>query len=284
MNELYIQDKSQAISPDILRAKLLFGMNFGAIIGISFAISTWGMDGYILSQAHIYLPWLKLVTGMLACGLVGGVIGLLSIKFDRWSISILLWLGAGAFFAWLTVLLPLQFTSMVSEWAKPELKGLLTFSTMSELYPRFWISVTWILIFMFILGVLQTPLVEPAVFSISIFGKVMPFVLGIIIMVISGTMTDTFINSPLRDAALAMNKTVQFVVDQKGMDVDPAIARVNHAASLKTVKDQVTQSRSMVISGYDSTLGEIEFVILFKEISVKCSVLYSQPNICKTVQ
>ncbi|MFN8414679.1 MAG: hypothetical protein U0Z26_20040 [Anaerolineales bacterium] len=284
MKVLNFNNTSETINPEITKAKFAIGISFGLFTGLAFAIAAWIMDGYVLSQAHMYLPWLKLALGMVACGLTGVLVGYLTIKLDRWAISVLLWLVAGAIFAWLVVLLPLQVVSITSAWMKPELNGLLTYSTVSELTPRFWVAVVWISIFTFIVGVLQVPMIEPAVFSTSLFGKIRPILLGVIIMAMSGIMADTFINSSLRGAALSINKTVQFVVDQHGAKIDPQLSRAYHAASLRNVKEAVTESRDMIISAYDPTLGEIEFIILFENAKVKCSVLYNQPSVCSLIK
>lgn len=56
---------------DVLRLKRRLGMAYGLSLGLAFAVSSWGVDGYLLSQAHALYPWLKLIIGAVICVTIG---------------------------------------------------------------------------------------------------------------------------------------------------------------------------------------------------------------------
>ena len=267
--------------PNIIRTRYKYGAIYGIIAGIAFAGASWGWDSYVLSRAHVLYPWMKLTIGIMLCGSVGGLAGWITARFERWFFTLLAWLGVTVFFSWLTVALPLQIVSILSSWLEPQLQGLLHYSAMEELLPRFWLAFTWILIFDFIAGLIQMPLVESAVFSAPFFGKAIPFLLGIVIFVISGIIADSLNNENLRIAATSMDTAIEFVIDNQGKEVDPALWRVSRASSLRSVSEQVTRTRKLIVSDYDSYLGDIRFLVAFDNLLVNCTVLYGHPVFCE---
>jgi hypothetical protein len=94
---------------------------------------------------------------------------------------------------------------------------------------------------------------------------------------------DNLNNELLRAPIDAMNSTTQFFIDHKGQDVAPLETRRMHLASLRTVKDLVTQDRKFIISGYDEFLGDVQVLARFQNAWVECEVLYNQPLSCKQV-
>jgi hypothetical protein len=149
---------------------------------------------------------------------------------------------------------------------------------------RFGVSLAWVLPFVLIVGVTQLPILEPAVFSTSVFGRVIPFFFCIIVMSISGAITDSLINAHFRDAIVSLDRTIQFVLDNKGNEnVDPALSRQLHARALTTVEEYVQESRQLFIGSYDEYLGDLHVFVKFDAQWVDCDVLYGQPVTCKVV-
>src|SRR5215207_9835242 len=93
---------------DILRAKRIYGIWFGAALGLTFAVFAWGVDAFLLSTMNSLYPWLKFAGGAVPTMIVGALAGWLSAKFDKPIIAFLIWAVASLSFAWLTVMLPLQ--------------------------------------------------------------------------------------------------------------------------------------------------------------------------------
>jgi hypothetical protein len=268
--------------PDVIRQKRIFGMIYGIMAGLAFAVSSWGWDGYSMSQAHAYFPWNVLITGAVLCGIFGGIIGWLTARMESSLIGIVFWLLGALFFAWLTVALPLQIAPVVASKFDPQLSALLNYDGDIEFASRFGVALAWILPFTVIIGIAQLPVMEPAAFSTSIFGKIAPLLFGMAVISIGGVITDSLINAQFRGAVLALDKTIQFVLDNKDNEgVDPLLAREMHARAFATVEDDMQETRYLVVGSFDETLGDINVLVKFDKIWVMCEVLYNQPISCK---
>ncbi len=268
--------------PEIMAQKRKFGILYGATAGIAFAVASWGWDGYVLSSSHAYFPWTMLITGILFCAFIGGIAGWLTTRLESSLLGIVFWLISSFFFAWIIVALPLQINPFIASSLDPHLGTLLNYQKDFEFVFRFGVSLAWVLPFAVIVGVTQLPVTEPAVFSTSIFGKIAPLLFCIVVMSISGAITDSLINSHFRAAIVSLDATIQFVLDNKDNEnVDKALSREMHARSLNTVEEYVQESRHLFVSSYDEYLGDLHVLVKFDDQWVDCHLLYKQPVSCE---
>jgi hypothetical protein len=269
---------------DIIRRKKSFGMYYGMAAGIAFASVSWGRDAYLLSQSHAYFPWTMLVVGVIFCAVLGGIIGRLTARSESSLFGALYWFVAGIGFAWLMVALPLRINPAIVSKFDPQLGGLLNYAEDGGFMLRVGTSLLWVIPFTLIVGVTQLPITEPAVFSTSVFGKIVPLLFCIVVMSISGSFTDELINVHFRSAIISLDKTIQFVVDNKDNEnIDKELSREMHAGALKLVKDQVRESRRLFVGSYDEYLGDMQVFVKFDDQWVDCHVLYIQPLSCERV-
>lgn len=269
--------------PDILRLKWRMGMIYGMTVGLVFAVSTWGVDGYLLSQAHAMYPWLKFIVGTVICTIAGGLVGWLVARLEKVILAPIFYLGLALVFAWLIVFLPLQLFPRIVSWLDPETGGLLNYVFHENFNSRFTLAFIWIALFVLLAGILQLPLAEPAAFSTSFFGKIAPLIVCSVIMVINAAVVDSVTNEPLRSPLLILNDTIQFSVDHRGEEVDRALARAMHMTSLRAVQDVIDQPRKLIVGGFDEWLGQVNVLSRFGNTWVDCAVLYNQPSFCKYV-
>ena len=271
--------------PDILRAKRSYGFWYGVVLGFGFSVFTWGTDAYALSQYHGLQPWIKFIVGSVLCTGIGGITGWLSARVNKPLYALFFWLAAAYLFARLTINIPLKLVPQILSMIEPATSGLLHYTYYPELGTRVGLAYTWIGIFVAMAGLLQIPMSESAVFSNSLGGKIVPMLVSVVLMSICGTIVDNgLINEPLRSAIVTIDNTTQFVIDNRGREVDPAEARQMHAGAFRTIQDVVTQERRMIVSGYDKTLGDVDILIQFEASWVECQVLYNQPVSCKVVK
>jgi hypothetical protein len=268
---------------DVLRAKHMYGIWYGAIIGLAFSIFAWGLDAYKLTQINGLYPWLKFLVGVFPCVIVGGFTGWLSARVGKPLLALLFWIIAASVFAWFTVSLPLQITPRVLDLIEPALKDLLHYTYYEQFSFRFGVAYTWLIIFAALAGLLQIPLSDSAVFSMSIFGKISPMLAAMILMAIAGSTMDNLNNELLRAPIDAINTTTQFFIDHRNEHIEPLQTRQMHLASLRTVQELVTPERKFIISGYDELLGDVQVLARFQKAWVECEVLYNQPLSCKQV-
>jgi hypothetical protein len=268
---------------DILRAKHIYGFWFGAVLGLTFSIFAWGVDSYLLSHMNSLHPWLKFVAGLIPCMLVGGLAGWLSAKFGKPAIAVLVWAVAALTFAWLTVMLPLQIAPRLMVLLEPQMQGLLHYEYYAGFVSRVGIAFVWIGIFVSIAGLLQLPLSDGAVFATSFFGKIVPLLVGLFLMSISGTIIDGLNNELLRSPIDALDSAIQFSIDHQGKQVDLAEARKMHVGALRVVQNSITPERKLIVSGYDQYLSEVYVLVKFQSDWVECQVFYNQPLNCEKV-
>lgn len=282
--------KIQPINPnlertDVIRAKHLYGLWFGMFLGLGFSVFTWGIDAYILSEHNGLQPWLKFLMGAVLCTVIGGIAGWLAARANRPLVAVGIWLVAGSIFAWLTVNLPLVLLPKALSLLEPQTSGLLEYTYYEDFGKRVGVAFTWLGIFITLAGLLQIPLSDSAVFSTSLFGKAAPVLVSLALMGIAGTIVDNgLINEPLRGSVVAIDNTIQFIVDNRGREVDAAVARRMHAGAFRAIEETVTQKRELIVSGYDGQFGEVNVLVKFDKDWVECQVFYNQPISCKLVE
>ncbi|MGE5250566.1 MAG: hypothetical protein ACM3QS_10180 [Bacteroidota bacterium] len=267
---------------EIMRARRFFGLFYGFVIGLAFAAWCWGIDSWILSRSHAFDPWLKFAIGALLCVPVGMLAGWLVMRFEHGVLSVLIWLVGALFFAWVSAALPFQ----IAPWfldSRHALPGGVTYPTGQDLLVRMELAFVWVAIFVLIAGLLELPLGESAAFSTSIFGRFGPSLLCIALMGISGFMVDGLNNQPLRDALVLTDKTIQFMIDHEGQQVDPALARANHLAGLRTIADIVDRPRQLAVGQFDRELGQIHVLVNFADQWADCLTVYGQFSACGKV-
>ena len=268
---------------DVVRSKRTYGIWYGASLGFFFALFTWGMDAYYLSQINSLHPWLKFAAGALLCTAAGGLTGWLATKREKPVIALLVWIVYGFFLAWLVVTLPIVIFPRLLGLLEPEVQQYLHYVYYPEFSTRIGVAFAWIIIFVAIAGLLQLPLSEGAVFSTSILGKVAPILVGLVLVGIAGTIVDGLNNELLRSPVEELNASIQFYNDHRGQQVDKTESRKFRQASLRVVKDLVTPDRKLIVSGYDAFLGEVNVLVKFDKAWVECQVFYGQPVNCKQV-
>ncbi|MBE3144177.1 MAG: hypothetical protein IMZ61_09680 [Planctomycetes bacterium] len=73
-----------------------------------------------------------------------------------------------------------------------------------------------------------------------------------------------------------------FTLDNKhNPQMDGDLARKMHASSLNAVKEDVVESRQLIVRSFDKTFGEIHVLIRFEDQWVDCTIIYAQPSFCK---
>jgi hypothetical protein len=260
-----------------------FGFSYGAVAGLAFAVALWGLDGYLLSGSHALFPWMKLAVGGILTTLTGGLAGWLATRFEKTLIGILFWMAASGLLALFTVSVPLVLAPRLTGVLQPQINSLLLYTTYDNLPTMVSVAFGWIIISAIVIAVIQIPMLDQAVFSISGFGKVKPHILCAILMLISGSVADSLNNKPLRDPILGLDETIQFMLDTRGQEIDPAVSREKHLASFRTIQDDIQESRSLVVSRYDRFLENVQVLVNFNGQWVECSTFYGAPLTCQPI-
>ncbi len=281
--KLYSSEPIYARS-EVVRAKHAYGLWFGIALGLTFSIFAWGIDAYRLSQIHGLYPWIKFLGGAIPCMMVGGLTGWLAAVLDKPVLALLLWAVAASVFAWLTVSLPLQILPRVLNWIEPGIGDLLHYTYYEAFSARFGVAYAWLGIFISLAGLLQIPLSDSAVFATSIFSKISPMLVTLVLMAICGTIVDGLNNELLRGPIDSLNTTVQFALDNRGKEVDPLQARQLHMGALRSVDEFITPERRYFVSGYDQYLEQVQVLARFEHAWIECSLITNQLITCEKVK
>lgn len=281
--KLYSSELTYA-RPDVLRAKHAYGVWFGMALGLTFSIFAWGIDAYKLNQINGLYPWIKFLGGALPCMIVGGLTGWLAARLDKPLLALLLWALAASLFAWLTVSLPLQILPRILSLLEPGIGDLLHYTYYEAFSSRFGVAYAWLAIFVSLAGLLQIPLSDSAVFATSLFGKISPMLVTLVLMAICGTIVDSLNNELLRGPIDSLNATVQFALDSRGTKMDPLEARRMHLGALRSVDELITPARKYMISGYDQFLEQVQVLARFDKAWVECKLIANQLIQCEKVR
>lgn len=276
MNTLSNTDRTR----EIAAGKHRYGLGYGMVAGLVFALALFGYDGYLLWQHHAYFPWVRLVSGGILFMLVGGLTGWLTARVEKPLLGLLFWLAAGLLFAVFAMLIPFWLAPRIQSLLEPELAPLLNYTLYENLPSRGAVLFMWITIFIAVTAVIQTPLIEQAVFSTTAFGKVSPLLVVCIPMIIAGAVSDDVNNLPLRDPVMQLDTTIQFWLDTRGTEVDSGTAREMHLAALRRIEPMVSETRRLAISSYDELIGFVHVVVNFDGQWADCALVYGQLTNC----
>jgi hypothetical protein len=263
--------------------KQQFGFSYGAAAGFAFAVALWGYDGALLSTAHGLFPWLKFLVGVILTTLTGGLAGWLTSRYEKILPGILFWAGASSLFAVYTNIVPLILAPRITGLLVPEINSRLLYTPFDNLPTLIGVAFGWNIIASVVSGILQIPMLEPALYSLSGFGRVKPHLLCAILMLISGGVADTLVNKPLRDPILGLDSTLQFIVDTRGQDVDKETSREKHLASFRLIDSSIQRERQLVVSRYDPLLENIFVLIHSGGGWSECPTFYGTPLTCQPI-
>lgn len=271
--------------PDVLREKHRYGIWFGLSLGLGFAFFTWGVDSYTLSLHHGLLPWLKFALGAVICMAVGAIAGWLAALSNKPLFALLIWLVAGSAFAWLTINLPLMILPKAVSVLEPQAGKFIDYTYYDGFGRSVLVAYAWVGIFAAVAGILQIPMSDSAVFSTSIFGKLGPILLSVVLMAIAGSIVDNgLVNKPLRDPIVALDNTLQFILENRGREVDPAEARRRHTGAFRAIDASVTPGYRLIVREYDSLFVEVHVLVKFERDWVDCQVISEQPIQCEVLE
>jgi len=268
------------VRKDILLNKYRFGIVFGIIVGLAFAVATWGNETIIMNRIHGYQPWLKLVVGALISMPMGGLAGWLSAKIDKPIVSVFLWLIIAAGFAWLSTANTFQIFPMLIVKINPDLATFVNYSADQNFITRSVIAFMWTGLFGMLVGILQLPLSEGAVFSTSLGSKFLPLGAAMLIMGICGVIIDNLNNDPLRLPVISLNRTIDFAVETQGQEVDANLARTMRRYAVRDIEDWLEQPYYLVVGSFDREIGQVHVIANFGGAWADCIVVYNQPSSC----
>jgi hypothetical protein len=262
-----------------------YNLLFGAIAGLAFSLSLWGYEAILLFKAHVAYPWIPVVVGTALCVFVCTLVAWLTHLVNNSLLGLVFWVLAAYLIAKLTIAVPLKITPRVILLLEPGLQSWLPGYPYNSTL-RIWtgISAIWLGIFFAIFGLLQLTLVEQAARAPALASRLTPYFVCVPIMVLASVMTSNLVNEQLRSSLLATDRLIQFAVDNRNTVVDPALARQEHLAALRTVSDLINRPRRLFLGRYDEYMNQINVLIDFDGEWAYCTTVSGQAIFCMPLQ
>ena len=266
---------------NLTKKKQFVGLLFGLAAGLGFGLFAWGLDAILLSSSNGVHAWVKFWPGVFISMAAGALVGWLSMVIQKTLISILLWLGFGLLLSWLVFWLPYK--------AAPDLIGLVNENLGKYLdYPFYkdflqiqWFGFVVIALVAIICAVMQQNIIEQAFFATGKLSLAMPLVVSFALFCLVGSVIDGMNNRHVREPLQAVNDLIQFSLDNQGNEISPEVSRKMHLAALTPVEKYLSRDRSLILSNYDQSFGQVDILIDFDGYWIVCQVIYNQVTFCK---
>jgi hypothetical protein len=265
----------------LLRRKLFVGMLYGMVAGLAFSIFAWGIDAVLLASAHGALPWVKILPGLIICLLSGGLVGWLTIRFESHLLALGLWIALAVFFSRLIIWIPLKISPIFIRLLDINLGAYLKYPYYDSLNQNAWFGFGAIIIVALICGLLEINLIEQALFSSGSFAVLMPLLLCFFGFALVGKTGDSMLNQQIREPVLAVDALLQFAMENIDQEVPGDVARSMHLGATNTIKDYLSLERRVIMSNFDESIGQVDVLVDFSGIWVRCTAIYNQVTYCK---
>lgn len=263
--------------------KQLVGLLFGLTAGLAFAVFAWGVDGFLLANAHGAYPWVKFIPGILISLISGGLTGWLTVRLHNPLVRILLWLLFAFLLSRLIMWLPIKAAPQIIGWFDSYLGNFLNYPLYRDFSHIQWVGFVVIALIALLCGLLENVLIDQALFATGTFSVAVPIVISFVFFCLAGSTIDGLYNKQIRQPILAVDNLIQFAVDNSDKEVSAETSRAMHLAAVKTITELLPLERSLILSNYDQMLGQIDVLVKFNGSWVKCTTVYNQVTFCKLV-
>lgn len=265
------------------KKKQLIGLLFGLTAGFSFAIFAWGIDGYLLARANAGYPFVKFIPGFIISLMLGGFVGWLTVRLQNIPLSVCLWIGYSIILSRIFIWLPVKVTPLIIGLFDDYLGNFLNYPYYHEMDKISWVGFIIIAIVAILGGLLENLLIDQALFSSGSFALATPLIISFLLFSLAGNSIDGMFNKHIREPILTVNNLLQFASENNIDEVPVEVNRAMHLSAVKTIKEYLSMDRTLIMSNFDSSFGQIDILIKFNGNWVKCSTVYNQVTYCKQI-
>lgn len=265
------------------KKKQLIGLLFGLTAGFSFAIFAWGIDGYLLARANAGYPFIKFIPGLIISLMLGGFVGWLTVKLQNLLLSVCLWIGYSLILSRIFIWLPVKAAPVIIGFFDDYLGNFLNYPYYHEMDQISWVGFIIIAIVAILGGLLENLLIDQAIFSSGSISLAIPLVVSFLLFCLAGNSIDGMFNKHIREPILTVNNLLQFASENNIDEVPIEVNRAMHLSAVKTIKEYLPMDRTLIMSNFDSSFGQIDILIKFHGNWVKCSTVYNQVTYCKQI-
>ena len=182
-------------------------------------------------------------------------------------------------FAWLSTINSFRIYPALIVQMDPE-TSFVNYTIYQNLGTRMALAYMWTGIFGIVVGVLQLPLSEGAVFSATYGSKVFVMLVVMLVMGLCGVIVDDLNNEPLRSPVASLHQVVEFAIETRGQQLDPSW-RAKWRTTVRPIEDWLGRPYYFVVASFDRELGQVHVYANFGGDWADCTVVYNQPSLCK---
>ncbi len=266
------------------RKKQRIGFFYGLVAGAVLSMTAWGVDAVQLASAHVAFPFTKFLPALFICALAGSIVGWLSIRIGHWLASIILWILLAVLAVWLVLWLPVNGSAQILRWLNPNLAHWIEYPPIDGLGQFRVIGLIVIGIPCLLCGIMENNLVDQTLSAQGVGGWIAMLLVAALLLGAAGFAADELLNRHFRESAQALNQTLAFAAENQGKVVEKTLARRMRLSVVKQLGNLVTNPHEMILIAYDSTLGQMDYLVDFRGTWARCKVIYAQPTQCNLME
>ena len=270
------------IRNELQREKRVNGILFGLVAGLALSVGIWGLDAYMLSQAHAEWAWLKFLIGTPFVMLVGGVAGWLTARFDNVLIGAIIWLLTSLAVVWFASHVAFQGLSLVIGYLKPDFAGLDIYPFVESARARMSFLYIVVGVLMALGGGFEMFFVESATRASGFFARLFSLLTCAVIFIPVGLAVDNLINASLRAPLVGVNELIELGLQD---ELTPFTIQEKRAMGLSAIKpfgERIHKPYHLYLGTYDPMdLSEASIYIDFDGEWGTCFAVGDQTIFCQ---
>lgn len=269
------------MKPAVSKKKQIAGLIYGLAAGLAFAIFAWGVDAVLLARAHGAFPWIKFIPGIIITLTTGGLVGWVTMFTGNSGLGTIAWLGLGLLFSRLVYWLPVKILPELVRFLNNPIGDYLNYTNTRQINEITWLGSFILLIVAIGFGAYEREQVTEYVYSKGA-GK---FILSILICFISfslaGMLADTLVNQKLRLPIQVLDRSFQYVLENKSPELPEEIARATDLEEIKKFASFIPGNRRLIPRSLLQGADQVEVLIVLDGMWVKCTTVFSRVISCE---
>ena len=277
-----MKEDSSEFRLTMLREKRRNGILFGMVAGLALSIGIWGMDAFILYQAHAGWAWLKFLIGTPFLLLVGGLAGWVTARYDNGMVGALTWLLTSLVVVWIASHVPFQALSWVVGVLKPDFAGLDIYPFVENVRGRMNFLYIVVGILMALGGGFEMFIVEAVTRASTWFARFFNLLACMMIFLPVGLAVDNLMNATLREPMVAVNDVIQNGLKAETTPFTIQEKRDMGLSAIRPFGDLIHRPYRLYLGKYDpEDIAETSINVDFDGVWATCFAIGNRTFFCQ---
>ena len=269
------------MKPAMSKRKQKAGLLYGLAAGLAFAIFAWGADAFLLARAHGAFPWIKFIPGMIICLASGGIVGWLTMFSNRPGIGTVAWLALGLLFSRLVYWLPVKILPQLVGLMNNPIGNYLNYSDTRQINEITWLGSFILLMVAVGFGAYEREQITEFVYSNGASNLLISILICFISFGLAGMLSDTLVNKKLRQPVQVLDRSFQYVLENKTPELPEELARVTDLEEINKFAPYIPGKRLLIPSSLLQGADQVEVLIVLSGMWVKCTTVFSRIISCE---